>query len=153
MSDQTAVEALRALLARNPERPDGWKVALNFPAVQRKLGLSHALAAPLLRLQTHTSVPQPSSGRVHVEAELALKQMTEENRELRIQMTGMQAQARGDNAEAGLQKRMSDLALQEYQWAAQQKELQLQAQIARLQAQLAGQHYQTMVANNGARSE
>jgi 2-keto-4-pentenoate hydratase len=78
MSDQVAIEALGARLARNPELKDGaagWKVSLNFRVWQEKLGLTHALAAPIPRLQTYEHGQQISVGpgrRIHIEAELAL---------------------------------------------------------------------------------
>jgi 2-oxo-hept-3-ene-1,7-dioate hydratase len=79
MSDQLAIEALAARLERNPElRNDaaGWKVSLNFRVWQEKLGLTHALAAPIPRLQTYENGQQVSVGpgrRIHIEAELAIK--------------------------------------------------------------------------------
>lgn len=87
MSDRAAVDALTALLERDPalaRDAAGWKVALNFPAVQRKLGLSHALAAPLASLQTYpsgSSMEPASSQRIHVEAELALRLAADARRE------------------------------------------------------------------------
>ncbi len=78
MSDQTAIDTLHALLERNPALATdaaGWKVALNFRAVQQKLGLTHSLAAPLARLQTYASGArlEHASDQLVVEAELALK--------------------------------------------------------------------------------
>jgi 2-keto-4-pentenoate hydratase len=79
MPDRIAVDALTTLLTGAPAVADGaagWKVALNFPAVQRKLGLTHALAAPLPSLQTYSSgerLGPTASPRLHVEAELALR--------------------------------------------------------------------------------
>ncbi|MET0284512.1 MAG: hypothetical protein ABW352_08590 [Polyangiales bacterium] len=75
MPDRIAVDALTTLLAAEPALADhaaGWKVALNFPGVQRKLGLTHALAAPLRSLQTY-SPGDSLSPAVHVEAEVALR--------------------------------------------------------------------------------
>jgi 2-keto-4-pentenoate hydratase len=79
MSDQLAIEALAARLERNPElrsEAAGWKVSLNFRVWQEKLGLTHALAAPIPRLQAYKNGQQISVGpdrRIHIEAELALK--------------------------------------------------------------------------------
>ena len=78
MSDQTADELLRALLTRRgPDAPRaGWKVALNVPSVQRRLGLSRSLAAPLFQLalqENGTALALPADSAVHVEAELALR--------------------------------------------------------------------------------
>jgi 2-keto-4-pentenoate hydratase len=78
MSDQGAIEALAARLARNPELKDGaagWKVSLNFTAWQEKLGLTHALAAPIPRWQIYENSQQISvdhDRRINIEAELAL---------------------------------------------------------------------------------
>lgn len=82
MSDQTADELLRALLARRgTDVPRaGWKVALNVPGVQRRLGLSRSLAAPLFQLQVQSNgaaLALPQDTLLHVEAELALRLRTD----------------------------------------------------------------------------
>jgi 2-keto-4-pentenoate hydratase len=78
MSDQTADELLRALLTRRgtDAHRAGWKVALNVPGVQRRLGLSRSLAAPLFQLEVHSNgaaLALPADSALHVEAELALR--------------------------------------------------------------------------------
>src|SRR5690349_2504367 len=78
MSDRAADEVLRALLTREGTAVPraGWKVALNVPSVQRRLGLSRALAAPLSALQVHANgaaLQVPADALLHVEAELALR--------------------------------------------------------------------------------
>ena len=54
----------------------GWKVGINVPEVQRKLGLSRSLLGWLDGDRVFVSgseVPLPSGGRVHVEPELCLR--------------------------------------------------------------------------------
>jgi 2-keto-4-pentenoate hydratase len=66
---------LRLLLgARGARRPYGWKVALNKAAVQRRLGLTHALAAPLEGPRVLRSGERlcAEGAQLHVEAELGL---------------------------------------------------------------------------------
>lgn len=74
---------LRLLLgARGAARPYGWKVALNTVPMQRRLGLTHALAAPLEHghvLHSGDTVCA-EGGQLHVEAELGLV-LAEEVRE------------------------------------------------------------------------
>lgn len=75
MSEQIAVEALRALIIEWPE-PAGWKVAFNVKAVQEKLGVTRALAAPLPTLRTYApgaTMDVAVERRIHVEAELVLR--------------------------------------------------------------------------------
>jgi 2-keto-4-pentenoate hydratase len=75
MSDLLAAEALRAQLSRLL-MPAGWKVAFNVAAVQQKLGITHALAAPLPSLHNYPSGARVEVGderKLHVEAELALQ--------------------------------------------------------------------------------
>jgi 2-keto-4-pentenoate hydratase len=78
MSDRIADELLSALLLeRGASAPRaGWKVALNVPAVQRKLGLTRVVAAPLFALQVHRTEAQLNPApavQLHVEAELAVR--------------------------------------------------------------------------------
>jgi 2-keto-4-pentenoate hydratase len=78
MSDRVADELLQASLLRHgADAPRaGWKVALNVPAVQTKLGLSRAVAAPLFALDIHSDGAQLSprpDAQIHVEAELAVR--------------------------------------------------------------------------------
>lgn len=78
MSDQTADALLRELLARRGAEVTraGWKVAINVPSVQRRLGLSRALAAPLFQLDVQpngVALTLPAESKLHVEAELALR--------------------------------------------------------------------------------
>jgi 2-keto-4-pentenoate hydratase len=66
----------RTLLAQHPgEPPFGWKVAINSEGAQQKLGLSHALAAPLGTKRTQASGAAWSfddGSLPYVEAELGL---------------------------------------------------------------------------------
>ena len=79
MSDQLAVEALIARFEQSPElvnEAPAWKVSLNFSEWQQKLGLSHALAAPIARLRTYSNgerVSVASDRKIHIEAEIALR--------------------------------------------------------------------------------
>jgi 2-oxo-hept-3-ene-1,7-dioate hydratase len=79
MSDQLAVEALMARFEKTQELVDeapAWKVSLNFREWQQKLGLTHALAAPIPRLETYVSglrISVASDRKIHIEAELALR--------------------------------------------------------------------------------
>jgi len=78
MSDQAAIEALHQLLLRAPAGappPVAWKVALNVAAFQKRLGLTHALAAPIGRLENHASGELLGGSPLrdlHVEAEIAI---------------------------------------------------------------------------------
>lgn len=74
MSDLAAA-ALREHCRASPARPYAWKVAINFPAGQQRLGLYHALAAPLAadrRQASDALVSLPPSSKLFVEAELGV---------------------------------------------------------------------------------
>jgi 2-keto-4-pentenoate hydratase len=79
MSDRSAAAALRqriGALGSPATPPAAWKVALNFAAFQKRLGLTHALAAPIVGLHAHASGEELASspGRLlHVEAEIAIR--------------------------------------------------------------------------------
>jgi 2-keto-4-pentenoate hydratase len=54
----------------------GWKVGINVPEVQRKVGLAHALVGWLdgdRLFQSGAAVPLPRGGKIHVEPELCLR--------------------------------------------------------------------------------
>lgn len=76
MSDAQAQAALRQLIEQRKERATfGWKVAINAQGAQRRLGLSHALAAPLddSRVALHDGTCSlASASQLHLEAELGL---------------------------------------------------------------------------------
>jgi 2-keto-4-pentenoate hydratase len=58
------------------EQPAAWKVALNFAAFQKRLALTHALAAPIAQLSLYESGSTLASGPgrlLHVEAEIAIR--------------------------------------------------------------------------------
>ncbi|MFT3924496.1 MAG: fumarylacetoacetate hydrolase family protein [Myxococcales bacterium] len=72
---RVALAKLIADLENRGEIIVGWKVAINFPEVQRKLGLKHSLVAPLTRaaMQGSSEALQfAADRRPHVEAELAV---------------------------------------------------------------------------------
>lgn len=79
MTDKAARAALRQRVhgpSGSTERPAAWKVALNFAAFQQRLGLTHALAAPIARLAVHDSghtLPGGPGRLLHVEAEIAIR--------------------------------------------------------------------------------
>lgn len=79
MTDRAASAALHQRVhgpSGLSERPAAWKVALNFAAFQKRLGLTHSLAAPIDRLFAHHSGCALASapGRLlHVEAEIAIR--------------------------------------------------------------------------------
>lgn len=76
MSDAVALENLSTLLRSRPASSVvGWKVAINAAGAQRKLGLSHAIAAPLDGKSVYQSGAQLSfdaGANPYVEVELAL---------------------------------------------------------------------------------
>lgn len=77
MSDQSADLLLREVLdRRSKEARTGWKVALNVPSMQRRLGLTRAVAAPIYTLdiaENGARLVVPAEARLHVEAELAVR--------------------------------------------------------------------------------
>jgi 2-keto-4-pentenoate hydratase len=79
VSDRSAIVVLRQQL-ESPSTPSAppaaWKVAVNFAAFQRRLGLTHSLAAPIDSLSIHASgaeLPSAAARLLHVEAEIALR--------------------------------------------------------------------------------
>jgi 2-keto-4-pentenoate hydratase len=73
MTEQVA--AMRARLAAGMPRR-GWKVGINVPEVQRKLGLAHALVGWLdgdRILPSGAALAIPANSRLHVEPELCLR--------------------------------------------------------------------------------
>jgi 2-keto-4-pentenoate hydratase len=84
MTDRAARAALQQRIHRlrggTTARPAAWKVALNFAAFQQRLGLTHALAAPIVQLSVHDSGHTLAAGPgrlLHVEAELAIRLATD----------------------------------------------------------------------------
>lgn len=76
MTDAAADDALRALLQRRADMPVlGWKIAVNFPTFQARLGISSALVAPLFELRSFASevaLAATPEAQLHVEAEVCL---------------------------------------------------------------------------------
>jgi 2-keto-4-pentenoate hydratase len=76
MTDAQALHDLHVLLAARPAAPAfGWKVALNASSTQRRLGISHSLAAPLdggYVLASGADCNADAASQLHMEAELAL---------------------------------------------------------------------------------
>jgi Phage P22-like portal protein len=129
------------------------KLAMGEPMLPDPQGDPRVAVAQLTQQLQKIQQEAQALNAVAEQLEQQAKDLTEQNRELRLGIATVQAQRQGDQAEAGLRQRQDALKIEEEQWSATQKELQLSAQIARLQAQLATQQHKTAVAQNGASSD